>query len=47
MAFRSIALHVVFEWHPEQGEDYKVVCSSPLDAWLKGKALYEESALGG
>ena len=35
---------VVFEWHPEQGEDYTVVGSNPLDAWLKGKALYEESA---
>jgi hypothetical protein len=34
---------VVFEWHPEQGEDYSVVGESPLDVWLKGKALYEES----
>ena len=35
---------VVFEWHPEQGEEYTVVGTSPLDAWLKGKALYEDSA---
>lgn len=35
---------VVFEWHPEQGEDYSVLGGNPLDAWLKGKALYRESA---
>jgi hypothetical protein len=35
---------VVFEWHPEQGEDYTIVGSNPLDAWLKGKALYGKSA---
>jgi hypothetical protein len=33
----------VFEWHPEQGEEYVVVGTSPLDVWLKGKALYAES----
>ncbi len=35
---------VVFEWHPDQGEDYTVVGDSPLDAWLKGKSLYEDKA---
>jgi SMI1 / KNR4 family (SUKH-1) len=33
----------IFEWHPEDGEEYSVVGGSPLDAWLRGKALYAET----
>jgi hypothetical protein len=34
----------VFEWHPGQGEEYTAVGRSPLDAWLRGKGRYVESA---